>query len=67
MSKKKKSNVDKVPFLTKKERKKLISLVSNVDWYDENEVWNVGVSLNTWSVKIRSEILRRSELKELGK
>ena len=48
------------PIVTKKERKKLLALIGNTDWSDEDSVWNLGVELGNWSVKIRGEILRRN-------
>ena len=58
MSKKGKRNCDS--FLSKKERKELGKLISNVDWCDEDSVWDCGVALREWSVKLRAEILRRN-------
>lgn len=54
------------PFVSKKDRKALFNLINNTDWCDEDSVWDCGVVLGVWSVKLRGEILRRSELKEMG-
>lgn len=66
MVKKEQKKNRNAPFLTKKERKKLLNTINNVNWSDEDSVWDVGIALNSWSIKIRSEVLRRSELRELG-
>lgn len=49
------------PFLTKRDRKRLLSLVHNTDWSDEDSVWDCGVELCRFSVQLRSEVLRRTE------
>ena len=47
------------PFITKKERNKLVGIVGNMDLCDEDSVWDVGVELGLWSVRLRSEVLSR--------
>lgn len=44
-------------FISKKERKKLYHLVQDVDWGDEDSVFNLGVELGKYSVFLRSKIL----------
>lgn len=50
---------DNEPFLPKRERKRLLSLVHNTDWYDEDSVWECGVELGRFSVRLRAEVLSR--------
>ena len=57
----KKNNGCRNPFLVKKDRKRLLSLVHSTDWCDEDAVWDCGVELCRFSVLLRSEVLRRSD------
>ena len=52
------------PFLSKRDRKRLLSLVHGTDWRDEDSVWDCGVELCRFSVLLRSEVLRRGEFDE---
>ena len=47
-------------FLSKKDRKKLLSVIYSTDWYDEDSVWDCGVELCRFSVMLRAEVLRRA-------
>lgn len=57
------SNYNK-PFLSKKDKRRLLGLVHNTDWSDEDSVWECGVQLGKYSVMLRAEVLRRAELGE---
>lgn len=52
------------PFLSKKDKRRLLGLVHNTDWSDEDSVFNLGVELGKYSVMLRAEVLRRAELEE---
>lgn len=52
-------------FMSKKERKKLVHMINNTKLDDENEIYDLAIELCNWSVRLRAEILRREELKEL--
>lgn len=43
--------------ISKKEMHKLRGLVEGVNVFDEDSVWNLGVELGNWSVKLRSLVL----------
>ena len=47
-------------YLSKKEKKELITLVQNVNVKDEDSVWDLGVELCRWSVRLRASILSQS-------
>lgn len=49
------------PFLSKKDKRRLLGLVHNTDWSDEDSVFNLGVELGRYSVMLRAEVLRRAE------
>lgn len=49
--------LEMVNYLSKKEKKQLITLVSNVNIKDEDSVWDMAVELGKWSVKLRASIL----------
>lgn len=51
-------------FLSKRDRKRLLSLVHSTDWRDEDSVWDCGVELCRFSVLLRAEVLRRGEFDE---
>jgi len=51
-------------FLSKKDKRRLLGLVHNTDWSDEDSVWECGVELGKFSVMLRAEVLRRAELGE---
>lgn len=53
------------PFLPKRERKRLLSLINGTDWFSEDSVWECGVELGRLSVRLRSEVLRRVDDDEL--
>lgn len=44
-------------YLSKKEKKELINLVKSVKVDDEDSVWDLGVELCRWSVKLRASVL----------
>lgn len=52
-------------YMSKKEKKKLILMINNTRLNDEDSVYDLAVELCRWSVRLRSEILRRSEEEEL--
>lgn len=47
-------------FLSNRDKKKLIKLVSGLDICDEDSVFDTGVELEHWSIKLRSSVLSRS-------
>lgn len=49
------------PFLSKRDKKRLFGLVHSTDWFDEDSVWDCAVELGRFSVRLRSEVLRRVE------
>ena len=51
-------------FLSKKDKRRLLGLVHNTDWSDEDSVWECGVELGKFSVMLRGEVLRRAEFGE---
>lgn len=55
-----KSNCNNV-YLDKSSRKELFKRLDNVDWCDEDSVWDIAVELGRLSVSLRSEVLARSE------
>lgn len=44
-------------YMSKKEKKELLNLVQNVKIDEEDSVWDLGVELCRWSVKLRATIL----------
>ena len=38
----------------------LVRALEGVRWCDEDSVWDFGVLLGRWSVRLRGEVLRRS-------
>lgn len=52
-------------FMSKKEKHRLISKIKNTKLNDEDQIYDLAVELCRLSVKLRSEILRRSEEAEL--
>ena len=52
-------------YMSKKEKKKLILMINNTRLNDEDNVYDLAVELCRWSVRLRSEILRRGEEEEL--
>lgn len=50
-----------VNYLSKKEKKELVKLVQNVQVDKEDSVWDLGVELCRWSVKIRASILSNDD------
>lgn len=48
-------------FLTRKERNRLVYRIKSMDWGDEDDVFNFAVDMCYLSVKLRGEIIRRSE------
>jgi len=51
---------DKCRLLSKREVSKFERLCSGVDWCDEDSVFEFGVELGRWSVRLRSLVLERS-------
>lgn len=47
--------------VSKKDKKRLYSLVDSVDWSDEDSVFNLGVELGRYSVFLRSRVLELNE------
>lgn len=47
--------------VSKREIDSLVRALESVRWCDEDSVWEFGVLLGRWSVRLRSEVLRRSE------
>ena len=52
-------------FMSKKDKYRLIGKINSTKLNDEDQVYDLAVELCRWSVKLRSEILRRSEEAEL--
>jgi len=55
---KNKKNCDKL--LSKREISKFERLCSKVDWCDEDSVFEFGVELGRWSVRLRGLVLEKS-------
>ena len=51
-------------YLSKKDKTRLINKINNTKIDDEEQVFDLAILLCRWSVKLRSEILRRSEYEE---
>ena len=49
------------PIVSKKERKELFSLLNNINWCDEDSVFDLGVELGRFSVFLRSRVLEMNE------
>lgn len=45
-------------YLSNKEKKELIKLIKDVDINDEDSVYDLGVELCRWSVKLRASIIK---------
>lgn len=45
--------------ISKRDVDSLVRALENVRWCDEDSVWEFGVLLGRWSVRLRSEVLRR--------
>ena len=50
-----------VNYLSKKEKRELLKLIENVNIKDEDSVWDLGVELCRWSVKIRADIITKKD------
>ena len=48
-----------VNYLTKKEKKQLINLVQNVNIKDEDSVWDLGIELSRWSIRLQAKVLTK--------
>lgn len=48
-------------YISKKEKKELINLVTTASIKDEDSMWNLAVELGKWSVKIRATILSQED------
>ena len=46
--------------VSKRDVDALVRSLEGVRWCDEDSVWDFGVLLGRWSVRLRSEVLRRS-------
>lgn len=46
--------------LSKRDVGVLVRLLDGVDWCDEDSVFDLGVELGRWSVRLRSLVLERS-------
>lgn len=51
-------------FVSKRDVDSLVRSLEGVVWCDEDSVWDFGVLLGEWSVRLRGEVLRRSEFDE---
>lgn len=49
------------PFISKRERNKILGLLGNMDVCDEDSVWDVAIELEYFSVMLRSNVLSRVE------
>ena len=56
---KKKSNCNSL--ISKKEKKELYTLIGNVDWCDEDSIFDLGIELGRYSVFLRSKVLESKE------
>ena len=52
--------------MSKKDKHRLIGLIGNTKLDDEDQVYDLAVELCKWSVRLRSEILRRTEEENLN-
>ena len=59
--KKKKNNGCTNQWISKEDKKKLYSMMSKVDWCDEDSVWDFAVEVGRLSVLLRSDILSHSD------
>ena len=59
-NKKNKRDNCKNPLLSRKDKNKLIALIGSLDVCDEDSVFDIGVELEHWSIKLRSLVLSRS-------
>ena len=50
--------------MSKKEKNKLVHLINNTNLNSENQIWDLAVELERWSVRLRAEVLRRHEFDE---
>lgn len=51
--------------MSKKEKHRLIGKIKNTKLNDEDQIYDLAVELCRWSVRLRSEILKRSEEENL--
>ncbi|MBQ6219947.1 MAG: hypothetical protein IJH63_00740 [Methanobrevibacter sp.] len=51
--------------MSKKQKKKMLWKISNTRLDNEDEVFDLAISFCKWSVRLRSEILRRYEEDDL--
>lgn len=47
-------------YMSKKDKNRLIGMIGNTKLDDEDQIYDLAVELCKWSVRLRSEILRRS-------
>lgn len=52
-------------FISNKERKKLIYKINNTRLNNEDDIFDLAITLCRWSVRLRSEILKRQEEEEV--
>ena len=45
-------------------KNKLVHLINNTNLNSENQIWDLAVELERWSVRLRAEVLRRHEFDE---
>lgn len=51
--------------MSKKDKHRLIGKINNTKLNDEDQIYDLAVELCRWSVRLRSEILKRSEEENL--
>lgn len=51
--------------MSKKQKKKLLWKINNTRLDNEDDIFDLAITFCRWSVKLRSEILRRHEEEEL--
>ena len=52
-------------YMSKKDKYRLIGKINCTKLNDEDQIYDLAVELCRWSVRLRSEILRRSEEEDL--